>query len=85
MKSIKQTKVSISTVGIHWEATPNINLNNNNERKDCKIGTMCVCVCVCTNVREEGEWKRLKWGNMVDEPHVPIWNTTNIPLEIALL
>jgi hypothetical protein len=33
---------------------------------------------------EEGEWRRWRWGNMVDGLHIHIWNKTMKPLKIAL-
>jgi hypothetical protein len=62
------TGQSIPTVGIHWEITLNINLNNNNKKQDCKIGTV--------SVWEEGEWRRLRWWYMADGLHIPTWNRT---------
>jgi hypothetical protein len=32
----------------------------------------------------EGEWKRWRWGNMVDGLHIHIWNRTMKPFAIAL-
>jgi hypothetical protein len=32
----------------------------------------------------EGEWRKLKWGYIVDGLHIPIWNRIKKPLPIAL-
>jgi hypothetical protein len=53
MEGIKQTKVSIFTVGIHQEPPLNIGLNINNERQGCKIGTVWGRVLVCGGVNED--------------------------------
>jgi hypothetical protein len=34
--------------------------------------------------RGEGDWRRLRWGYMVDELHIPTWNRAKKPLAIAL-
>jgi hypothetical protein len=59
----------------------NINLNIKNERQDCKICT--VCGRGITG-RGKGEWRRLRWGYMVDGLHIPIQNRIIKPLAIAL-
>jgi hypothetical protein len=33
--------------------------------------------------RGESEWRRLRWGNMVDGVHISIWTRTMKPLTIA--
>jgi hypothetical protein len=37
-----------------------------------------------TQGREEGERRILKWANMVDRLHIPIWNRTKKLLDFAL-
>jgi hypothetical protein len=37
-----------------------------------------------TNGRGKGEWKRLRWGYVVDGLCIPIWNKTMKPLAIVL-
>jgi hypothetical protein len=50
----------------HW----NIYLNTNNKRQDCKIGTACECVVWVLVGEKKVEWRRLKWGYMVDGLHI---------------
>jgi hypothetical protein len=47
---------------------------------------MYACVCVVggsTNGSGESEWRRLKWGYMIDGYHLPIWNRTKQPLAVV--
>jgi hypothetical protein len=68
-------------VGIHREPPLNIDLNINNERLDCKIGTVHV---VGTSGRGEC-MKGIRWGFMVEELHIPIWNRTKKPLALSVI
>jgi hypothetical protein len=79
LKGLNEPKYSTLTMGTHWDTLLNINSNIKNKRQDCKIGTV-------GGIRgmEEGEWRRLSWGYMVDGLHMPIWNRTNKSLAIAL-
>jgi hypothetical protein len=72
--SFSKNEKSILSVGIHWETSLNINLEINNERQVCKIGAVMV------GFLWKGEWRRLRWGNMVDGVH--IWNRTKKPLAV---
>jgi hypothetical protein len=83
MEGGKRTKVKYTHSGIHWETPLNINLNINNERQDCKVGIVYVC-WGGTSEREEGEWRRLRWGYMVGGLHLLMWNRTKKPLAITL-
>jgi hypothetical protein len=62
---------------IHQETPLNIDLEINNKRQDCKIDSV-----VDTCGRGEGEWRRLRWGSMVDGLHIQ--NRTMKPLATAL-
>jgi hypothetical protein len=65
----------------HWETPWNIYLNiNNNKRQDCKIGTVWGGTCGMGKC----EWRRLRWGYMMDWHHMLIINRTKKPLAIAL-
>jgi hypothetical protein len=55
--------------------------NINNKKQNCEIVTVCGGVLVGGG---EGEWRRLRWGNMVDGLHIPTWTRTKKPLTIAL-
>jgi hypothetical protein len=60
----------------------NIDLNISNKRQECRICTVCVLEGY---LRErEGEWRRLRWRNVVDGLHIPIWNRTKKCLAISL-
>jgi hypothetical protein len=61
-------------LGIHWETPLNIILNISNERQVCKI-------CVW---RGKGEWRRLRWGYVVDRLHILTWHRPKNPLAISL-
>jgi hypothetical protein len=68
-----QCKVYPQWVYIHWDTSLNINLNNDNEKQDCKIGKIWGGYTIGRRV---GEWRRLRWGYIVDGLHIPIWNKT---------
>jgi hypothetical protein len=37
-----------------------------------------------TYQRGKGEWRRFRWGTMIDGLHILIWNRTNKPLRVVL-
>jgi hypothetical protein len=70
---------NVLTAEIPWETPLNTDRGINNERLGCKIGSWGD-----TYGRRESEWRRWRWGNMVDGLHIHIQNRTMKPLAIVL-